>query len=437
MTFGTLFARNNIVEEQSNKDPFWTPYTGEPQFALLNNVQVPSDAAIRQYQIEKIRVFTRDALNDKFNNMDDIANQSFANLLKFFESNEKTVVDTMLENFVTKKNSFYYHNNKTEERSDKEWKTLQTKLQNLEKALQQLMTELKIPKEEFNQPTVMGKTLQTVQNAMTAANLSSLNPGEINDFLKHINQMKGDTLEELGVAYLKSLKLPNINSIRLGSVYLKTSQKNRHSGQLIQDLIAYNMDAPELMEQMVEYKTIDGVQKTATLKQFFADVEAANGQSKQIIIEDSTYNVLMNLDQISIQAKSGKNQLPWNQNKSTKVKINEFSEDDGLLLSVHRTFSLLHSLNSMETDTQPWMVKDTSADYQALANYGLATVLYKVLHLSTQGNQYLLTPYGFMTFADRMEQLLKEENYIALIQGQISLSENNVMETPRAVGITK
>ena len=437
MTFGTLFARNNIVEEYSNKDPFWTPYTGEPQFALLNNVQVPSDAAIRQYQIEKIRVFTRDALNDKFNNMDDIANQSFANLLKFFESNEKTVVDTMLENFVTKKNSFYYHNNKTEERSDKEWKTLQTKLQNLEKALQQLMTELKIPKEEFNQPTVMGKTLQTVQNAMTAANLSSLNPGEINDFLKHINQMKGDTLEELGVAYLKSLKLPNINSIRLGSVYLKTSQKNRHSGQLIQDLIAYNMDAPELMEQMVEYKTIDGVQKTATLKQFFADVEAANGQSKQIIIEDSTYNVLMNLDQISIQAKSGKNQLPWNQNKSTKVKINEFSEDDGLLLSVHRTFSLLHSLNSMETDTQPWMVKDTSADYQALANYGLATVLYKVLHLSTQGNQYLLTPYGFMTFADRMEQLLKEENYIALIQGQISLSENNVMETPRAVGITK
>lgn len=437
MTFGTLFARNNIVEEYSNKDPFWTPYTGEPQFALLNNVQVPSDAAIRQYQIEKIKAFTRDALNDKFNNMDDIANQSFANLLKFFESNEKTVVDTMLENFVTKMNSFYYHNNKTEERSDKEWKTLQTKLQNLEKALQQLMTELKIPKEEFNQPTVMGKTLQTVQNAMTAANLSSLNPGEINDFLKHINQMKGDTLEELGVAYLKSLKLPNINSIRLGSVYLKTSQKNRHSGQLIQDLIAYNMDAPELIEQMVEYKTIDGVQKTATLKQFFADVEAANGQSKQIIIEDSTYDVLMNLDQISIQAKSGKNQLPWNQNKSTKVKINEFSEDDGLLLSVHRTFSLLHSLNSMETDTQPWMVKDTSADYQALANYGLATVLYKVLHLSTQGNQYLLTPYGFMTFADRMEQLLKEENYIALIQGQISLSENNVMETPRAVGITK
>jgi hypothetical protein len=42
--------------------------------------------------------------------------------------------------------------------------------------------------------------------------------------------MKGNALEELGVAYLKSLNLPNINSIKLGNVYLKTSKENRHSG---------------------------------------------------------------------------------------------------------------------------------------------------------------------------------------------------------------
>jgi hypothetical protein len=42
--------------------------------------------------------------------------------------------------------------------------------------------------------------------------------------------MKGNTLEELGVAYFRSLKIPNIKSIRLGSVYLHTKNKNRHSG---------------------------------------------------------------------------------------------------------------------------------------------------------------------------------------------------------------
>jgi hypothetical protein len=49
------------------------------------------------------------------------------------------------------------------------------------------------------------------------------------------------------------------------------------------------------------------------------------------------------------------------------------------------------------------MVKDSSDDYNALANYGLATVMNKVLHLSTEGNQYVLTPYGFMTFSARMK----------------------------------
>lgn len=435
MTIGTLFARDNVIEKYTDRDPFWPPQAGIPQYELLNKVEVPNEVAIRQYQIDKIRAFTKEALKDKFNNMDDIAKSNFTNLLKFFESDEKRVVDEMLENFITKMNSFYFHNSNTEERSNKEWKTIQTKLKNLEVALQQLITELKIPKEQFNQPTVMGQTLEIVQKAIKSVNLSSLNPSEINDFLKHINQMKGNALEELGVAYLKSLNLPNINSIRLGNVYLKTSKENRHSGQLIQDLIAYNISAPELKNVQVTYQTIDKKKKTATLEQFFKDIEAANGQSKQIVIEDDTYDVLMNLEQISIQAKSGKKQLPWNQNKSTQVAIQEYGEDN-LPLSVHRTFSLLHSLNSREVDTQPWLLKDISPDYQALANYGLATVLYKVLHLSTEGNQYLLTPYGFMTFAERMEQLLQEENYIALIQGQISLS-GDVMGTKRSVGITK
>jgi len=63
--------------------------------------------------------------------------------------------------------------------------------------------------------------------------------------------------------------------------------------------------------------------------------------------------------------------------------------------------------------------------------------MHKVLHLSEEGNQYVLTPYGFMTFSKRMEQLLKTENYIALIQGNVVLEGDKTMTDKRKVGITK
>ena len=167
----------------------------------------------------------------------------------------------------------------------------------------------------------------------------------------------------------------------------------------------------------------------------FKDIEAANGQSKQIVINDNTYDVLTRLQSLNIQAKSGKNQLPWNKNKTTSVSISEYGKDN-LSLSVKATFKLLTTLNSKEKQTQPWLIKDQSSDYNALANYGLATILFKVLHLSKEGNQYLLTPYGFMTYSERMRQLLKTENYIALLQDNIILN-SDTMTTKHAVGISK
>ena len=128
--------------------------------------------------------------------------------------------------------------------------------------------------------------------------------------------------------------------------------------------------------------------------------------------------------------------MPWNQNASTSISIGEYDKTDGLAISVYHTFHLLHSLNNVENDVQPWMVKDTGADYNALANYGLATVMNKVLHLSEQGNQFVLTPYGFMTFSARMKQLLKTNNYIALIQGSVVIN-NTTMSNKYKVSITK
>jgi len=111
---------------------------------------------------------------------------------------------------------------------------------------------------------------------------------------------------------------------------------------------------------------------------------------------------LLGLNQISIQAKAGLKQPLWNKAKYNKVSIGEYPYDDGLSLSVHRTFELLHSLD-LEDPKDDWVV-DADGEYNALANYGLGTVIAKILHLSElEGNQYVLTPAGFTTFSQRME----------------------------------
>ena len=436
-SYGTIFARNNIIEQYTNKEPFWDPYEGTPQYSLLNKVIIPTPEAIRAYQIEKIQNFEKNAFK-KFSNLDGISKNNFNMLFQSFQTDETKKINKMLEEFVTKMNSFYYAN-KDENKSKKDWEYLQKRLEALKTVLNDLIKELNIPKtDSFGLPTVMGSTLELINNALKACNLSSLNPNEINNFLKHINQLKGDTLEELGVAYIRSLNLPNVASIRLGNVYLNTKKQGQHSGQLIQDFIAYDINSPDILKDtIVEYKPI-GSNKTikAPLSQLFADIEKANGQSQQIVITDDTYDVLTNLQSLNIQAKSGKNQLPWNKNKSTQVSINEYGKTEKLAISVKTTFNLLHSLNKKENNKQPWLIKNSSNDYNALANYGLATVMNKVLHISQKENQYLLTPYGFMTFSERMKQLLSQENYIALIQEKVILNDNTLYEKYN-VGITK
>lgn len=439
MTLGSMFARNNVLENYTNKDPFWDPYNGTPQYSLLNQVKVPSTVTIRAYQIEKIEEFEKTTLEKKFQNLDNMAKNNFNNVINSFKNDESQVINQMLENFVTKMNSFYYVD-RSKNKSERSWQYLRKNLAALEEALSLLMKELSIPKTNaFGMPTVLQSTLEYIQATLAACGIDSLDAAAVNGFLKKVNQIKGDTLEELGVAYFRQLGIPNIGSIRLGSVFLNTNKKEgRYKGQLIQDLIAFDTNSPDIINDVeVEYKPIgSNVYIKAPISKLFADIEKANGNSKQISITDETYDVLLRLRSINIQAKSGKNQLPWNQNVSTRVSIGEYDKVDKLAISVYHTFNLLHSLKSAENSVQPWMIKGVSEDYNALANYGLATVMNKVLHLSEQGNQFVLTPFGFMTFSARMKQLLKTNNYIALIQGNVAINKDT-MSNKYNVGITK
>ena len=137
---------------------------------------------------------------------------------------------------------------------------------------------------------------------------------------------------------------------------------------------------------------------------------------------------------LNIQAKSGKNQLPWNTlSKNTNISIGEFDAVDGLELSVLRTFELLHALDQEKPKDQ-W-VTDNRLEYNALANYGLATVLSKILHLSERGNQYLLTPSGFITYPERLSQLFKTNSSVVKVRGDVTIN-NSTLSKMYAVSIS-
>jgi hypothetical protein len=142
---------------------------------------------------------------------------------------------------------------------------------------------------------------------------------------------------------------------------------------------------------------------TLSLREFVNHINSMNGSEKHIMLTDSGYENLMKYSALNIQAKAGINQLPWNKNKGTAVSINDFTYETGpaMPIAAKRVFELLRTLDDDEPE-DIW-VKNTSDIYQAMANYGLATALAKVLHLEANfGNQYLLTPSGFISFPDRM-----------------------------------
>ncbi len=63
-----------------------------------------------------------------------------------------------------------------------------------------------------------------------------------------------------------------------------------------------------------------------------------------------------------------------------------------------------------------------------MANYGLATVLHKILHLSNEngGNQYLLTPQGFTTYPERIEYLMNKHKTAITISSSVKISNDTM-----------
>ena len=70
-----------------------------------------------------------------------------------------------------------------------------------------------------------------------------------------------------------------------------------------------------------------------------------------------------------------------------------------------------------------------------LADYGLASCLFKILHLEEQGNQYLLTPNGFVTYTERMAKLMENRKSRVHIKGRVTV-DSNTLNNQYTVGMT-
>ena len=255
----------------------------------------------------------------------------------------------------------------------------------------------------------LGNTLNTLRSQanMTISSsyitrldniIMSLPQGDIDAVLRTLFHLKGDILEETGVEWFNA-RIPqdlNVKAVSTGAIRGK-------KGQLIQDLIVVDMDNADLLNTLISFK--EGEKEyTLPLRDFFNKVENNKGQ-ETIIITNEGETLLQKISLLGIQAKSGINQLPWNTgSKNTWASI---QGDDGVFDNYLDFLDHMNRLKATWDKDNKNMKKETPA-YRAMADYELARSLSKVLHLSQEANQYVLTPTGFVPFVSRIIELYEK-----------------------------
>lgn len=440
-TIGSEFARQVVkypLKGKANpqKPPFWDKYGGET-YSQLNAIIPPSDEAIQKFQMQKLTQIADIEIAKQIANRGRVAEEinklflsgEINSALSKYEQEENSALDQVITNWIKMLNEGYAYSGK-DSFNEKEYERIQNYLQRITNELTKIIQML-----GANNNKILGSYLDELKSLMDAANFS---PTNVTNWVHHMAHLKGDTVEQIGKEWFSQKGIPNIKSIVTGALEYR-GKKYSHQGQLIQDLMLIQIDSPEILDSVKISYTIAGNpsdKREMSLGKFLNMLDGLNKDAKHIMLTDEGYENLMKYSALNIQAKAGINQLPWNKNASTSVSIADFTDETGgLALSARRVFQLLQSLNSYDPPEPHWELKDTANAYQALANFGLATALAKVLHLEADfGNQYLLTPQGFISFPERMKQLFKEQRYKAYMQGQINL--NDSLSKPHTVNIT-
>lgn len=263
--------------------------------------------------------------------------------------------------------------------------------------------------------------------------INSMNSKALNDFLSNINQTQGYLLEALGTQWFNE-RIPsniNIKAINTGKLNVKAKQ-------VIQDIMVIDMTDTNLMNDVIIQFTIKGEKQELPLGEFLNKLDTWTGPG-QISVDDQTMELIESLSFLNIQAKSGKAQLPWNRNVKNSFRIGDLDESmpewNGLSGAV--IFQILQQLAEVSINKGiPYIETTGGAPYQKIVNYAFSAKLGQLMNYSTtsSNNQYLLTSKGFISFADRMKEILGEVGYIRLI-GDMNI-DRNVLTQVHNVGYT-
>lgn len=393
-------------------------------YSDLNSVSKPSDSEIAKLQESKLIQFQKQAMKnskrvEKLNNFlkqngklstsnnqfDQIINQHFQEL-----SNQ---INQLIGQGVMNKK--YRGEIATNKQKEQELVRKLTKLANSIKSLSR-QTGKPISSKYIDELT---KVVNDLPNA------------DLDFILRTLYHLKGDILEETGVAWLNE-RVPQdlkVRAVNTGAIQTKR-------GQLIQDIMIMDTKLIDLMSDTEIEFSINGQKQVLKIKDFLDKVESYKG-NKTIVITDESQQLLQYFSLMGIQAKSGQNQLPWNVgSKNTWASI---ANGQGDKCAIYTSFlDRIQTLyNTWDTDHKN--IKTRSDVYTAMANYNLASQLNKVLHLSKYDNQYVLTPNGFMTYTERIIELYKKKGsgqYMFRFKGNIDMGKgpgDNIVTKPRPV----
>ena len=423
-------ALANLVPQSmiTNKSPFWGKYKN------LNKVRTPNEEMIKNYQLQKLAELQKQSLKEQALSHSKASllintlfnNKAINNIDSLYKQNQQVSLQEAITNIVTDigetRQAFYKKSATRKEQDAAVVKNLKSLSSSLENIIQEL--ELK--------GSVTGNYLKKLNDIIAK---TDLNHGDIVHFIKTINQYQGDIVEDLGVDWFNK-RIPkdlHVKAVNVGKLVLN-SKEGRKQGQLIQDLLLIDMDLLNLDDYSnipISY-TLGGKKEELPLRDFLEKIQTYDGDEGMIVIEDFAYTTLMQLSALNIQSKSGLKQLPWNQNKSTSIALGEITTEANIGIPVIKAFNLLIALNQ-ENPKDKWIEPDINEEYKLMANYGIATLLHKVLHLSAnEGNQYLLTPSGFITFYERMVQIFeKNNNYFKVTKKVILKDESSLTEKYR------
>lgn len=424
------YVMSNPYNSTANNFFYKNSETGT-DFSVLNNfAPIASMDEVWAYQAQSLRNLQNAVVKNKHTMLNEmIASGEINKGPSDYQVQQNQMMDETIQKIYDSIDQIRYNNTKEGGIAAYESGKSQNQIRN--EALYQLrdaMIEVK-QKAAIDSP-IYDEDLKKIEKMISGIEKNNRATGW-SSFIKNINQFQGETLEEIGTAWFNERIPKNLEmrAVSTGKVYYGGG-KHGAAGQLIQDILFVNLNAPDILNDKMISFTI-GKNKTEqkhemSLNEFFNFLEKYSG-SEQVKLDDAGYDLVLAAAEMGIQAKSGKNQLPWNKNKSNRISIADFGDDDHSP-SVKRAFLLLQELKQLCD-----RVNDKSEQYNLMANYGLATCFAKFLHMDDLGNQYLLTRDGFISYYDRIMDLHNQYGSIFTISGSGITLDDDTLSTSHNV----